>query len=153
VNGLFTTVAGAITSLSMGALAGSDLQGMPLFEGLSEDERERLACKFEERTAREGDRFTTEGASGYLFFVIVEGNAEARIDDRTVGELGPGDFFGEVAMLGETGRRMAAVVAASDMRVGVLFGTEFRQMEAEFPQVVERLETAMAERLAIAGLG
>jgi CRP-like cAMP-binding protein len=137
----------------MDALAGSDLAGMPLFAGLSEDERERLACKFEERTAREGDRFTNEGASGYLFFVIVEGTAEAQIDDRSVGRLGPGDFFGEVAMLGETGRRMAAVVATSDMRVGVLFGTEFRRMESEFPQVVERLRNAMNERLAIAGLG
>jgi len=136
----------------MNLLAGSDLAGMPLFEGLSEDERESLACKFEERTAREGDRFTTEGAWGYLFFVIVDGTAEAQIDDRSVGQLGPGDFFGEVAMLGHTGRRMAAVVATSDMRVGVLFGTAFRQMEIEFPQIVERLNTAMNERLAIAGL-
>jgi CRP-like cAMP-binding protein len=136
----------------MGALAASDLEGMPLFAGLSEDERARLACRFEERTAREGSRFTTEGASGYLFFVIVEGTAQAEIEERPVGKLGPGDFFGEVALLGETGRRMAAVVATSDMRVGVLFGTEFRQMETEFPQVVERLHAAMNERLAIAGL-
>jgi CRP-like cAMP-binding protein len=102
---------------------------------------------------REGSRFTTEGASGYLFFVIVEGTAQAEIDGRPVGKLGPGDFFGEVALLGETGRRMAAVVATSDMRVGVLFGTEFRQMETEVPQVAERLRAAMNERLAIAGLG
>jgi CRP-like cAMP-binding protein len=137
----------------MAALATSDLEGMPLFEGLSEDERARLTCRFEERTAREGSRFTTEGASGYLFFVIVEGTAQAEIDGRPVGKLGPGDFFGEVALLGETGRRMAAVVATSDMRVGVLFGTEFRQMETEFPQVAERLRAAMNERLVIAGLG
>lgn len=102
----------------MGALAASDLEGMPLFEGLSEDERARLACRFEERTARLGSRFTTEGASGYLFFVIVEGTAQAEIDDRPVGKLGPGDFFGEVALLGETGRRMAAVVATSDIAWG-----------------------------------
>src|SRR5262245_42400516 len=137
----------------MGALAASDLEGMPLFEGLSEDERASLACRFEERTAREGSRFTTKGATGYLFFVIVEATAQAEIGARRVVQLGPGDFFGEVALLGETGRRMAAVVATSDMRVGVLFGTEFRQMESEFPQVLERLRAAMKERLAIAGLG
>jgi CRP-like cAMP-binding protein len=146
-------VAQAITSRGMSTLAASDLQGVPLFEGLSEEERERLAGRFEERTVEEGGHFTAEGASGYLFFVIVEGTAEAQIDDRPVGRLGPGDFFGEVALLGETGRRMAAVVATSDMRVGVLFGTEFRQMEAEFPQVVERLRAKMNERLTTAGLG
>jgi CRP-like cAMP-binding protein len=136
----------------MATLSASDLAAIPLFEGLSPDELERLAGKFEERTVDKDSHFTAEGASGYLFFVIVEGTAEAQIDDRAVGQLGPGDFFGEVAMLGETGRRMAAVVATSDMRVGVLFGTEFRQMEAEFPQVVERLRATMNERLAIAGL-
>jgi CRP-like cAMP-binding protein len=137
----------------MATLTAPDLAGIPLFEDLSEDERARLAGKFEERTVGPGSHLTAEGASGYLFFVIVEGSAEAQIDDRPVGQLSPGDFFGEVAMLGETGRRMAAVVATSDMRVGVMFGTEFRQMEGDFPQVVERLRAAMNERLAIAGLG
>jgi CRP-like cAMP-binding protein len=137
----------------MATLTAADLAGIPLFEDLSEDERARLAGKFEERTVGAGSHLTAKGASGYLFFVIVEGAAEAQIDDRPVGQLSPGDFFGEVAMLGETGRRMAAVVATSDMRVGVMFGTEFRQMEGDFPQVVERLRAAMNERLAIAGLG
>ena len=125
---------------------------MPLFAGLSEEEHERLANWFEEREVSADSRLTSTGASGYVFFVIQEGTAEAQIDGTSVGELGPGDFFGEVALLGETGRRMAAVVATSPMRLAVMFGTEFRRMEAELPVVVERLRAAMNERLEIAGL-
>lgn len=134
------------------AIDAADLRTVPLFEGLTDDELTRLAGQFEERTFLEGHHLTTEGASGYLFFVILEGKAEATVDDRHVGTLGPGDFFGEVAMLGETGRRMAVVLAASGMRVAVMFGAEFRLMEDDFPQVIERLRTEMQRRLEIAGL-
>ncbi len=129
------------------------LEAVPLFSGLAREQLERIAGWFEERTVSPGDRLTSEGASGYVFFVIEEGTAEARIDDDRVGRLGPGDFFGEVALLGDSGRRMAAVVATSPMRLGVMFGTEFRRMEAELPEVVERLRSAMIERLEIAGRG
>jgi CRP-like cAMP-binding protein len=130
----------------------SKLQPMPLFAGLPEEKLTRIAGWFEEREVSAGDRLTSEGASGYAFWVVQDGTAEAQIDGETVGRLGPGDFFGEVAMLGGTGKRMAAVVATSPMRVGAMFGTEFRRMEAEAPEVVERLRAAMNERLAIAGL-
>src|SRR5262245_38224997 len=134
------------------AFAAADFQGIPLFEGLTDDELTLLAGRFEERTFLEGHHLTTEGASGYLFFVLIERTAGAQVDDRQVGHLGPGDFFGEVAMLGETGRRMAVVLATSDMRVAVMFGAEFRLMENEFPQVIDRLRAEMQRRLEIAGL-
>ncbi len=127
------------------------LREMPLFSGLSDDESERVAGWFEQRGVSTGDRLTSEGASGYVFFVIEEGTAEAQVDAEAVGTLGPGDFFGEVALLGQSGRRMADVVATSPMRLSVMFGTEFRRMEQEFPQVVERLQAAMQERLDLAG--
>ncbi len=72
------------------------------------------------------------------------------VDERPVAALGPGDFFGEVAMLGETGRRMAEVVATSPMRLAVMFGSEFRRMETEAPEVIDRLRSAMQSRLAAA---
>ena len=128
------------------------LREMPLFSGLSDDQSERVAGWFEQRGVSTGDRLTSEGASGYVFFVIEEGTAEAQVDAEAVGTLGPGDFFGEVALLGQSGRRMADVVATSPMRLSVMFGTEFRRMEQEFPQVVERLQAAMQERLDLAGL-
>jgi CRP-like cAMP-binding protein len=134
------------------AIDAADFQQVPLFEGLTDEELATIAGRFEERTFLEGHHLTTEGASGYLFFVILEGTAKAQVDDQNVGRLGPGDFFGEVAMLGETGRRMAVVLATSDMRAAVMFGAEFRLMENEFPQVIERLRVEMQRRLEIAGL-
>ena len=134
------------------AIDAADFQQVPLFEGLTDEELATIAGRFEERTFLEGHHLTTEGASGYLFFVILEGTAKAQVDDQNVGRLGPGDFFGEVAMLGDTGRRMAVVLATSDMRAAVMFGAEFRLMENEFPQVIERLRVEMQRRLEIAGL-
>jgi CRP-like cAMP-binding protein len=124
---------------------------MPLFEGVSDEELHRIAGWFEEREVAAGSRPTSEGALGYVFFIVLEGTAEAKIGERTVGTLEPGNFFGEVALLGD-GRRMADVVAATPMRVGVMFGTQFRLLEDSAPVVVERLRTAMNERLDIAGI-
>ncbi len=123
---------------------------MPLFAGIDAERVERIAASFEERTVSTGARLTTEGASGYLFFLVQEGTADVLVDERPVAALGPGDFFGEVAMLGETGRRMAEVVATSPMRLAVMFGSEFRRMETEAPEVIDRLRSAMQSRLAAA---
>ncbi len=123
---------------------------MPLFAGIDAERVERIASSFEERTVSAGARLTTEGASGYLFFLVQEGTADVLVDERPVAALGPGDFFGEVAMLGETGRRMAEVVATSPMRLAVMFGSEFRRMETEAPEVIDRLRSAMQSRLAAA---
>ena len=62
-------------------------------------------------------------------------------------EIGPGDFFGEKAILGE-GRRRGTVVATSPLTVLAIFGTEFRRLEAELPELGERIRTEMQRRLA-----
>jgi CRP-like cAMP-binding protein len=67
--------------------------------------------------------------------------------DQTVAELGPGDFFGEGALLG-TGRRNATVRTTSPSKVLVMFGTEFRRLEQEQPQIVATIEAVMRQRLA-----
>jgi len=123
------------------------LQALPIFAGLSREQCERVAGWCEEREAEAGDRLTPEGASGYTFFLIEEGTAEVSRDGEFLAELGPGDFFGEGALLGESGRRNASVVAASPMRLAVMYGTAFRQLEAEFPQVAEHVRATMLRRL------
>jgi voltage-gated potassium channel len=67
-----------------------------------------------------------------------------------VAQLGPGDFFGEMAILGD-GRRQATVTTSSPAKVLVLFGTEFRQLEQDHPQIAEQIETAMRDRAALLG--
>jgi CRP-like cAMP-binding protein len=66
------------------------------------------------------------------------------INGIEVRTLGPGDFFGELAILGD-GRRTATVTTASPSQVLVLFGTEFRRLQKEYPETAERIESALRE--------
>lgn len=86
-----------------------------------------------EEIGEPGRRLTPEGASGYTFYVIAEGTADVLHRDALVTQLGPGDFFGEMAILGD-GRRIADVVATAPMTLYAMFGTSFREMEAELPE-------------------
>jgi CRP-like cAMP-binding protein len=124
-----------------------DLAGIPLFAGLDEDERTELAPWFEERSVGAGVRICGEGTVGYSFFVLVDGSADVASGNETLGQLRPGDFFGEVAILGD-GRRSATVATTSPAKLFVMFGTEFRQLQEAQPEIAARLEAAMADRVA-----
>ena len=125
------------------------LQAVPLFSTLSAEELAALGGRFEARQVRAGTRLTTEGASGYTFFVIESGTVEVERDGSVVNTLGPGDFFGETAILsGE--RRNATITATSDVDLLVLFGTEFRILERDWPGIAAKIAEKMAERNAFA---
>jgi voltage-gated potassium channel len=123
------------------------LASLPLFATLSGEEQERIAGRFEVREVSTGQELTSEGASGYTFFVIADGTAEVTQDGDKVRDFGPGDFFGEMALLGE-GRRRGSVVATSPMKLLAMFGTDFRLLEAELPELAERIRMTMEQRLA-----
>src|SRR3954468_21897381 len=123
------------------------LAAVSLFETLDDDERLELAGWFEERSFDEGALVVAEGASGYSFFVIAGGSAVAPAGDRTLRELGPGDFFGEVGII-ERRRRTATVTTTSPSKLLVLFGAEFRQLQEAQPALAGRIEAAMRARLA-----
>ena len=129
------------------AVSAEDLAAVPLFASLSEPAREELAGWFDEQVVSEGVRLAGEGAAGYSFFVLADGHAVVTSDETERAHLGPGDFFGEIAILGD-GRRSASVTTTSAARVFVLFGTEFRRLERAHPVVAAELEAAMQERLA-----
>ncbi len=128
------------------------LRSFPIFADVSQEDAERIAAWCQLREASPGDRLTSEGASGYALFLIDEGTADAERDGVRIGSLAAGDFFGEIALLGESSRRMASVVATSPMRLAVMFGTEFRRLEAELPEVAEQMRARMKQRLEEAGL-
>jgi CRP-like cAMP-binding protein len=121
-----------------------DLVGIPLFEGLEPADREALAPWFEQQELSSGVKLTGEGASGYSFFVLLDGSATVTINGIEVRTLGTGDFFGELAILGD-GRRTATVTTASPSQVLVLFGTEFRRLEQEYPELAAQIESALRE--------
>jgi CRP-like cAMP-binding protein len=123
-----------------------EVAAVPLFASLGGDDLRTLAPWFEVQDASEGVRLIGEGAAGYSFFVLDTGTAAVTVSDAVVATLGPGDFFGEAAILGD-GRRTASVTTTSAARLFVLFGTEFRKLQQQFPAVAERIEARLRERL------
>jgi CRP-like cAMP-binding protein len=121
------------------------LRELELFAGLDEAELAELAAFAELRTAGPGDVLAREGASGYTFFAILDGTVEVERNGEFLETLGAGDFFGEMAIVGD-GRRNATVTASSPVELVVLFGTEFRTLEQEQPTAAARIREKVAER-------
>jgi CRP-like cAMP-binding protein len=124
----------------------AQLAAIPLLESLSEEELERVARWTEVRHADSGERICGEGAPGYSFFVIDDGTASVTRDGADVATLTAGDFFGELALHND-GRRTATVTATSPLTYYAMFGSDFRQFEAEMPNAAEHIKAAIAERL------
>ena len=128
----------------MATATAGDLADIPLFDTLEEEERATIAPWFDLQDVSSGVNLTGEGASGYSFFVLRAGTATVTINGIEVRTLGAGDFFGELAMLGD-GRRTATVTTASPSQVLVLFGTEFRQLQQEHPEIAAAIESNLRE--------
>ena len=124
----------------------SDLALVPLFESLSESELAEVAAWFEVRDVRPGVRLVGEGTTGYSLFVVCEGEAAVTAGGERIASLGPGDVFGEMALLGR-GRRIATVTTTSAARVLVLFRDDFSRLQASYPDVAAQIEAAMQKRL------
>jgi voltage-gated potassium channel len=121
-----------------------DLAGLSLFDVLDEDERATIAPWFDVEEISADVKLVGEGCPGYSFFVLQEGSATVTIDGVEVRTLSSGDFFGELALLGD-GMRTATVTTASPSRVLVLFGTEFRLLQRDHPELSERIESGLRE--------
>lgn len=129
-----------------------DLARSPLLADLPGEVLAVLAERFETEAFDAGHRFVVEGRSGYAFYVLDKGTVSVSQEGREIRSLGPGDFFGEIAILG-TGRRTATVTAAEPGEAWTLFGTSFRELQAMRPDVATALQDAMADRLAAAPPG
>ena len=123
-----------------------DLAGIALLDDLEPEELTKIAPWFEVQDVSPGVNLTGEGASGYSFYILSDGTASVTINGVEVNTLGPGDFFGELAILGD-GVRTATVTTTSLSRLLVLFGTEFRQLQQEQPDLASRIEAGVRARL------
>jgi CRP/FNR family transcriptional regulator, cyclic AMP receptor protein len=123
------------------------LARMPLFRSFSPDQLEAVATLTESRQEEAGTVLVEAGASGYSLFVLQEGTALVTGGDEPIGELGPGDFFGEIALLGQR-ERTATVTATTPVTLVVMLGSDFRVFERDWPDAAEQMKQAMAERLA-----
>jgi CRP-like cAMP-binding protein len=125
------------------------LQRIPLFAGLEPRELERLSGSFKERTFNAGDPVSTEGEGGAGFFVIESGEASVTVHGDERGRLGPGDYFGDVAMI-DQGDRTASIEAGSDLKCYSLTFWDFRPLVESDARVAWPLLQAMAKRLRAA---
>jgi CRP/FNR family cyclic AMP-dependent transcriptional regulator len=121
------------------------LNEIPLFAGLSKDQRGEVARVADEIDIEAGKRLVSEGRFGYEFFVISNGTAEVVRGEEHIADLGPGDFFGEMALLGATTRN-ADVVASSPMTAMVMTDSAFRSLARKMPDVAEEIREACERR-------
>ena len=121
------------------------LRETALFAGMSADEVAAAAEHFEEVMVRVGDELTHEDDFGYSFFVVLEGHVTVRRDDETLAELGPGDHFGEVALV-QGQKRNATVKAAEYGRVAKMMIWDFRELVEKNPVLAARIQQAAEQR-------
>jgi CRP-like cAMP-binding protein len=123
------------------------LQRVPLFAGLERKELESIAGTMRERTFQAGQTVTEQGAGGAGFFVVESGEAKVKVDGQERGTIGPGDYFGEIALL--TGSdRTATIVATSDLHCYGMTPWDFRPLVESNPGIAWKLLQSMAEKLA-----
>jgi cAMP-dependent protein kinase regulator len=124
------------------------LKQVPLFSRCTGRELRIVARHAEPVRLPEGSILFREGDAGDAFFVVLDGTADVRRGkaDRRVNSLGPGAYFGELALL-DAAPRSATIVAASDLELAVLGARIFRTLLRELPTISERLLAALAGEL------
>lgn len=123
-----------------------DLSHIWLFSTCSARELRTVRRALEEVTVAQGRVLTEEGTIGREFFFIVEGQASVRRGTRKIATLGPGDYFGELALL-DRKPRSATVIADTEMRLLVLGQRQFNGLLDAVPALGRKLLAAMAGRL------
>jgi len=119
----------------------------PLFADLDKRALQRVALLAESLDVGPGKVLTQEGRLAWEFFVIEDGTAEVSQSGAVIGTLGPGDFFGEVGLLGESETRTATVTSTTPMKLIVLTGGRLATIEREMPGVSEQIREALAARM------
>jgi CRP-like cAMP-binding protein len=126
----------------------AELAAIPLFGGLSDDKLAAIATHFEVMEIPAGKSPAEHGQHGYSFFVLASGSAHVEDEGRILERLEPGAMFGEMAFFTSDSRRTATVVPETDVRLFWLFGTDFLEMERDYPEIAQRVKASYDERHA-----
>ena len=130
----------------------AELKDVPFFSSLSKRDLTTVAQQMEEIDIPEGKELVREGDFGHEFFLIVDGTAEVVRGGARIAERGPGEFFGEMALLAEE-RRTATVTATSPMRVLVMTRQNFRALDGTAPEIHATVAEAIEARRAATPAG
>jgi len=121
------------------------LHNVPLFSACNKTELRTIANLGTPLTVADGTLLTEQGKPAFEFFLMVEGAARCEIDGTKVAEFGPGDFFGEMALL-DKGPRHATVTVEGQAEVLVLDSSEFSRLLDTSPSIGRKLLSALAQR-------
>jgi CRP/FNR family cyclic AMP-dependent transcriptional regulator len=122
---------------------------MPAWPGPLSSSSSGSRGSFKERSFPAGETVATEGEAGAGFFVIESGEASVSVHGEDRGRLGPGDYFGDVALIDE-GDRTASITAQSDLKCYGLTFWDFRPLVESDARIAWPLLQAMAKRLRAA---
>ncbi len=126
---------------------GETIAKVPLFSDLDHRDLRRLADAFKERRYSAGQTVAREGDTGAGFFVIGEGTASVTVEGQPRASLGPGDYFGEIALIDPEARRTATLTAETDMVCYGLTVWEFRPIVEHDGRIAWKLLQVLARRL------
>ena len=122
------------------------LEAIPMFEHLPEEDRDRLASVCSTVSVEADTTLVHEGDFGYAMFAIVSGTADVTKDGEVLRTLGPGDVFGEIAVL-SGGRRTATVAARTPMELIAVMNRDVWRLERETPDIGAALRQTIADCL------
>jgi CRP-like cAMP-binding protein len=122
------------------------LKKVPLFGGIPDAQLQRIANGVKERRFESGASIISAGEPGHGFYLIVQGRAEVSRDGRTIRMLGPGDYFGELALVREA-PRSATVIAKEPTTCLALTRWDFKGILDANPQIAIRLLETVAARI------
>lgn len=122
------------------------LADVPLFSACSRKDLQKIAKASDEVDVKTGRVLVDQGKTGHEFFLILDGKATVRANNRKVAGLGPGDYFGELALLSREPRD-ASVTADTDMKLLILGQREFTGLLDSIPGLASKILAIMARRL------
>jgi CRP-like cAMP-binding protein len=122
------------------------LQQVPFMSNVGRKQLQGLAETMSERQVEAGKDIVTQGSGGVAFFLILEGNATVIVDGEDRRQLGPGDHFGEIALIVPDAPRTSTVRAESDVKVAALTAWNFKPWVLKNAEVAWALLETLAQR-------
>ena len=117
-----------------------------LFDALPPKVRAEAIANAKHRTYKPGDVLVHEGDSALYLYVVTSGHARIERDGAVVGHFGPGDFFGELALLDKTDRT-ATVIADDDLSCYLISAWEFKALLESYPAMAIPMLHKLIDRL------
>ncbi len=121
------------------------IRSLALFDGLTDDELAPCAAAFTELAIVTGSSLAKQDDFAYKFFIVLDGEVDVHRDFEFVARVGPGEFFGERALVKHE-KRNARVTAHTHCRLACMMGWEFTAMNERLPAVAERIAAVIDER-------